>query len=97
VPRRSRNLWRLLLGFLDAVLAEGRQAGRDSRAKAGCGDGLRDGDETDRCGITTGTRARIGDPGEDVTASVGDLRDVARIRDPYFRRRNEGISRSSAS
>jgi hypothetical protein len=97
VPGRARDVGRLLLRFLDAVLAEGRQARNDGRPKARRRDGLGDRNEADRCRVTTDASTRIRNPGEDVIASVGDLRDVARIRDRYFRRRKEGISRSSAS
>jgi hypothetical protein len=97
VPGRARDLGRLLLRFLDAVLAEGRQPGSDRRPKARCRNGFRNGDKRDGRRLTTDASTGVRDPGENVVASVADRRDVARIRVRYFRRRKEGISRSSAS
>jgi hypothetical protein len=77
------------LPFLDPVLAERRQPGRDRVDESLGGDRLRDGDERDRTGIAPAPGACLSDPIEDPS--------VGRPEGVYFRRRNEGISRSSAS
>jgi hypothetical protein len=77
------------LRFLDAVLAEGRQAGLDGVGDTLRRHRLRDGDERDVGGIAADACAGVGDAIEDPGAG--------RPETVYFRRRNEGISRSSAS
>jgi hypothetical protein len=103
MPGRVRDGTDLRLGLLDAVLAEDGQAGRDRGDETLGRDGLRDRDEGDVRRVTARPRARVRDPREDPGARVAQGLDLVGIdsaadaRAVYFRRRNEGISRSSAS
>jgi hypothetical protein len=76
---------------LDPVLAEDGQPGGDGLPDPLDGDRLRDGDEGDVRRVTPGAGGGGRDPVEDALARGPE------IPDAYFRRRNEGISRSSAS
>jgi hypothetical protein len=89
MPGRARDGSDLALGLLDAILAERREPGLDRGDEPIGRDGLRDGDERDRAGVAPDPGAGVGDLVEDPGAGRPEGR--------YFRRRNEGISRSSAS
>jgi hypothetical protein len=91
VPRRALDERGLRLGFLDAVLAERRQARGDGGPDALDVNGLGDRDEGDLSRIAPDPGAGGGDPLEDRLTRRPEL------IDGYLRRRNEGISRSSAS
>jgi hypothetical protein len=91
VPGRTVDERGLRLGLLDAVLAERREPRRDGRPDALDIDGLRDRDEGDLSRIAPDASAGGGDPLENRPPRRPEL------IDGYLRRRNEGISRSSAS
>ena len=101
MPRRPGDRRCLGLGLLDAVLAEDRQPGGHRGPDPRPGNGFRDGDERHGRRVAPDAVTGVGDPSEDVRASLAEPVDLGEVGGhaarPYFRRRKLGISRSSAS
>jgi hypothetical protein len=95
MPARADHGEDLGTRFLNPVLTERCQSGRDCLPDALGRESLGDRDELDPGRITPRATARRGDPFENALTCACELGLLVRLG--YFRRRKLGISRSSAS